>query len=184
MNAAQRRLMRTMEIASETPKQDAVDMGTPERALQNGGLVRGGRVHTGAGIVLHEGTAAKVECVLDALRTTGLLNGHEGGFDDRRAVGRSRYDAGLWLRSIFLRAGLNSVQAMDVSRKTGNPIGAAGELSDEAARARQKYNRLIRELGPFAETVTAFVCFDTIKRGGQYLAMLRKGLDRLCSLKG
>jgi hypothetical protein len=183
-NAAQRRLMRTMARDARAPQTDTMDMGSPERARHHGGIVRGARVHTGAGIVVHEGAAASIECVLDALRRTGLLNGSEGTPEDRTAVGRSRYDQGLWLRGLFLRAGLNGVQAMDISRKTGTPIGPSGEISDDAARARMKYNRVIRELGPNAEAVTSFVCFDVIKRGGAMLTLLRQGLDKLCAMRG
>jgi|GEM_PF-2770993 len=163
-----------------------VDLGPRERAYRNGGLHIGARLQTDAGIVLHHGAAARVECVLDALRETGLLDGREGAKADRAAVGRSRYEQGQWLRRLFLRAGLNPVRAMDASSKTGAVMaGHSGvpEISDEAARARMKYNRIVRELGPFADDVTGFICFDKLRRGEQHLRMLRRGLDRLCVLR-
>jgi hypothetical protein len=167
-----------------------IDYGSQQRALHNGGVDIGARVQTNAGLVRHSGASARVECVLDALREAGLLEGHAGTKADRTAVGRSRYEQGAWLRALFLRAGLNGVRAQDMSTKTGAAPGAgAGSglgmvLSDDAARARLKYNNIVRELGPFAEDVTAFVCFDKIKRGTVHLSMLRKGLDRLCLIRG
>jgi hypothetical protein len=160
---------------------NVIDLGTRERARHNGGLKVGARVQTDAGIVLHQGAAASMECVLDALRDTGLLDGVEGSKVDRAAVGRSRYDQGLWLRQLYFRAGLNTVHAMDI---TSRGRTGTGEISDEAARARMKYNRTVRDLGVFADAVTNFVCFDHIKRGEQHLNLLRKGLDRLCLVRG
>lgn len=155
-----------------------IDLGTRERARQRGGLRVGARVQTDSGIVLHKGAIAEIECVLDALKDTGLLDGREGTKIDRAAVGRSRYEQGAWLRRLFLNAGLNPVHAMDL-----NVRGGSGEIDDSVARARMKYNRIVRELGPFAEAVTSFVCFDQVKRGEQHMTMLRKGLDRLCVLR-
>ncbi len=172
-------------------KTTPIDHGTKHRAQQQGGLRIGARIQTEAGIVLHRGAAARIECVLDALRETGLLNGAEGTKVDRVAVGRSRYEQWLWLRGLFMRAGLNGVHAMDHSSKTGSaPTTAAASnsgitaISDEAARARMKFSRVVKELGPFADDVTAFACFDKIRRGDQHLAFLRKGLDKLCEMRG
>ncbi|MBL8630170.1 MAG: hypothetical protein JNM81_11105 [Rhodospirillaceae bacterium] len=167
-----------------------IDLGPRERARHRGGLKLGARVQTDGGIVLHQGAAASVECVLDALRESGLLNGCEGAPHDRASVGRSRYEQGLWLRQLYFRAGLNSVRALDLASR-GSGAGSASArygdhdfISDDAARARMKYNRVVRDLGGFADAVTSFVCFDQIKRGEQHLTLLRKGLDRLCALRG
>ena len=132
-----------------------IDVGTVERAHQRGGLRLGARVQTDAGIITHHGAAASVECVLDALRDTGLIDGCEGTKPDRNAVGRSRYEQGVWLRRLFFSAGLNTVHAMDLSSKTGSApsAGHCHDLRDDVARARMKYNRVVKELGPFAEAV-------------------------------
>ncbi|MBL8643416.1 MAG: hypothetical protein JNK21_05750 [Rhodospirillaceae bacterium] len=135
----------------------------------------------------HQGAAAAAECVLDALRDTGLLDGAEGTRADRSAVGRSRYEQGLWLRQLYFRAGLQALQALDMTRAgagaPGGPGGGVADISDETARARLRYNRTVRELGPFAEAVTSFVCCDRIRRGEPHLTMVRKGLDRLCVMR-
>ena len=164
-----------------------IDLGSRERGRQQGGVRIGARVQTNAGVVRHQGAAASVECVLDALRDTGLLNGCEGTKQDRAAIGRSRYEQGLWLRQLYFRAGLNTVHAMDLAAHTmadRTPSQGDKDLTDDAARARMKYNRTVRELGPFSEAVTSFVCFDHVKRGEQHLSLLRKGLDRLCLVRG
>lgn len=169
----------------KSSSQAVIDIGPRERAHHQGGLRLGARVQTEAGIVLHQGAAASMECVLDALRDTGLLDGREGTKQDRATVGRSRYEQGVWLRCLFMRAGLNALHAMDLSTRSGtHGINGVADLPDDAARARMKYNRIIRELGPFGDAVTSFVCFDQFKRGEQHLAMLRKGLDRLCVVRG
>ena len=93
-------------------------------------------------------------------------------------MARSRYEQGQWLRQLFMRAGLNTVHAMDLNAKRGT-----GDISDDVARARMRYNRIVRELGLFASAVTDVVCHDEIKPGERQLALVRKGLDKLCILR-
>ncbi len=162
---------------------ETVDLGTRERARQQGGVKIGARVQTDGGLVLHHGAAASVECVLDALRDTGLLDGCEGTKHDRANVGRSRYEQGVWLRQLYFRSGLNTLHAHDITSR-GRGHDSNDDISDETARARMKFNRVVRDLGVFSEAVQNFVCFDHIKRGEQHLTMLRKGLDRLCLVRG
>jgi hypothetical protein len=165
--------------SSKNSVDDSFDLGPTERARHRGGIRVGARLQTEGGMVLHQGAAAKIDNVLDALRETGLLDGAEGCRADRSAVGRSRYEQGAWLRQLFLRAGLNTVHAQDLNAKRGS-----GEMDDGTARARMRYNKVVRELGPFAEATIGFVCFDHVRRGDAELNLLRKGLDRLCAMRG
>ncbi|MDX2142990.1 MAG: hypothetical protein SFV19_06525 [Rhodospirillaceae bacterium] len=162
-----------------SPESETVDLGTVERGRHRGGVRVGARIQTEGGVVLHQGAAAKIDNVLDALKDTGLLDGAEGSRADRAAVARSRYEQGAWLRQLFLRAGLNTVHAMDLNAKRGS-----GEMDDGVARARMRYNKVVRELGPFGEATVGFVCFDHVRRGDAQLNLLRKGLDRLCVMRG
>ncbi len=173
----------TKNANTKRDNRETVDLGTRERMRHQGGVKIGARLQTDAGIVLHQGAAASVECVLDALRDTGLLDGVEGTKVDRVTVGRSRYEQGLWLRQLYFRAGLHSIHAHDITSR-GRGHDSTGDISDETARARMKYNRVVRDLGVFSEAVQNFVCFDHIKRGEQHLTLLRKGLDRLCVVRG
>lgn len=162
-----------------TAPRDTVDLGTRERAHRQGGLAVGARVQTDGGIVVHHGAAARVECVLDALKEAGLLDGSEGGKVDRAAVARSRYEQGLWLRRLFQRAGLQPVRAFEPGTVRGT-----GDITDDMARARVRYNQTMRNLGDCGDTVVSFVCHDQVLRGEPSLRALRRGLDRLCVLRG
>lgn len=162
--------------SDETP---SVDFGTPERAKHRGGISLNARLQTDAGIVTHQGAAVRIECVLDGLKETGLLDGDQGSRADRSAVGRTRYEQGLYLRELFLKAGLNPVKAMDPNALGGTP----GAISDQMARSRMRFNQIIRGLGVYAPTVTAFVCHDEVTKGDMHLNNLRRGLDRLALMR-
>jgi hypothetical protein len=163
----------TKKIARDT------DVGTSERAQQQGGVYIAPRQITEGGFAVVHGAQARIECVIDALREQHLLDGSEGAKADRVAVGRSRYQQALWLRELFMEAGLNPVHALDL-----NARGGQGDIPDAVAKARSLYNRTIRSLGAYGETVACFVCFDQFPKGEAGLNGLRKGLDRLCQARG
>ena len=154
-----------------------VDLGTPERHRHNGGLVFGARIQSDGGVVLHQGAAARFECALDAFRDAGILDGCEGGTVDRKIIARTRYEAGMRLRRLFIKAGQVGVRAANL-----NANGGGGDISDAVAQARSRYNAAIRHLGAFAQHTSAYCCHDHIAATPANIAALKRGLDRLCLL--
>lgn len=159
----------------------AIDIGTRERAKHNGGLRLATRTITEGGIATSVGAQAMFECALDALLgkdpLQGSLAGSEGSRMDRRAVARSRYEAGMKLRRLFMKAGLVPVKSFNPDGR-----GGGGDLSDTQESARAQYNSLIRKLGPWGEIVAGPACYDANPDNDRWRANVRKALDRLCEV--
>lgn len=171
-------------MAKTKPNNDRVDLGTPERAMRQGGVVTNVRVITDGGMEIHKGTAAKHECVLDALLGDkpgeGPLAGTQGSKSDREAVARSRWEAGMRLRRLFVDAGLVGVHASDPNVRGGG----GDEMSDAQANARRRYNVVLRRLQGYAEIAAGPCCYDVMCSNDRWLSNVRTALDHLCMEMG
>lgn len=156
------------------------DVGTPERALRQGGISLAPRTISEGGIETSVGAQANAECVLDALYLSGQLNGTQGARADRAAVGKSRYQQGLWLRELSIDAGLVPMRAANI-----NAGGGGGEMSDATADKRAQFTRTVRDvLKVFGNGTIAVVCFDQAADSPAKLSVVQSGLDRLCLERG
>lgn len=156
----------------------SIDTGPRERAQHGGGLTVAPRSVAAGGIVSTEvGAQAAFECVLDVLLGNDQLLGTQGSRQDRQAVARSRYEAGMKFRRLFVDAGLVGVKAFDMN----GARGGSQEISDKEAAARAKFNELMRRLGRQAVMAQGPCCFDTFLPGNQrWLEDVRVALDHLC----
>jgi hypothetical protein len=158
------------------PAQSA-DFGPRERRQHHLGLTMGARVVTDGGMVVHEGAKANAECVLDAMLSLGILDGIEGGKEDRKAVGRSRHEAGMRYRRAFEAAGLQTVQAMDLEGKVS---GSSPDIPDSVAQGRKRFNSATRRLGMFNQTAQNVCCFNFAPTSDTGINNTKRALDRLC----
>lgn len=155
----------------------AVDTGPREREQRNGGIeIAPRQVLDAGGLTMSVGARAKFECVLDVLLERGLLAGTQGSRDDRKNIARSRFDAGIRLRRLFLDAGLVGVKAFDPEASRGK----ATEMSDAQALARREFNALMKRLGPYGTIALAPCCFDQMPDNDRWLGNVRRALDELC----
>lgn len=158
-----------------------VDLGTSERRGHNGGVFLAPRTVTEGGISTSVGSQVLYECALDRLLgpepAIGYLAGTQGSRADRAAVARSRYEAGMKLRRLFVDAGLVGVKSFDPN---GAGKSAAGEISDKAAMARKNFNDLMRRLGQMGNVAAGPCCFDEYPNNPRWLANTLRALDQLC----
>jgi hypothetical protein len=157
--------------------ENTADLGPRERRNHGLGVEVGARIATEGGIVIHEGAKARAECVLDAMLELGILDGVEGGKDDRRAVGRTRHMAGMRYRRTFESAGLNQVQAMDVTIRAQ---AGSGQIPDAVASSLKKFNSTTSRLGAFKAVAMNVCCFNSAPNSQSIVSALKRALDRLC----
>ena len=157
--------------------QRAVDLGTKERHKRGMGVEVGARVVTAGGVVVHDGAKAVAECILDGMLRMGMLEGIEGGHEDRKAVAQSRYLAGMRYRQIFEDAGLNTVQAMDLEAKAQ---GGAGEIPSNVAHKRKHFNEVTGKLGAYKFVMQNVCCYNQTPSDQAIINQTKTGLDRLC----
>jgi len=159
---------------------------TPERMAKNGGVILAARTITDGGLQTSVGHQAKFECVLDALFGPnvgeGVLMGTQGTRLDRLAVARSRYEAGMRFRRVFMAAGLQALKAVDLSAARGADL-ADGE-EDQREINRQRYSRIMRRMGVWGQIAAAVCCYDSMPPTPASEDRLRQALDRLCLLEG
>ena len=172
--------------AGRKPANDFVDP-TPERHEQSGGLVRNPRIQTEAGIVTHEGYAARHESLIDKLDDKQQLGapadyeleelGQESPLSRRR-------EAAEWLKSQMFRAGIMPKVVIDLHGR-----GGSGEVSDEQDAAHSVYLMALRAIHPYDGIVVSVACHDEWPRftSGPVHARiyhLWRGLDRLADYRG
>lgn len=109
----------------------------------------------------------KHECLLDVLHDCGDL-GAPG-------IGARRYDAGLWLRRLYLRTHDERV----IWRY--DTLGRdQSEMSDEMAAAHGLYRRTMLAMGPEFGVLRQVCCDDRPRQ----LSYLLRALDRLADWRG
>lgn len=164
-----------------TTELQSVDTGNPGREKHRGGIFIAPRRQTEGGIVTDVGASVRFECALDELMGSdpakGFLAGSEGAKRDREAVARSRYEAGMKLRRLFVKAGLVPVKSFDP-----NATGGGSGLSDAQEMARAKYNGYIRNLGQWGEIAAGAACYDLLPDNDRWRSNVRRALDRLCEM--
>lgn len=137
-------------------------MPTPERIAKGGVIDLVETMQAGVRCA-----RVKHECLLDVLRDCGDLGkGQEA---------TRRYDAGLWLRRLYLRT-----HEPVVVGAYGDQTAAAYEISDELAAAHSIYRRAMLALGPEFGALRQVCCQDQPAR----LDTLKRGLDRLANWRG
>lgn len=156
------------------PKETA-DLGTAERENHHMGLEFGARVISDAGIVVHHGAKAVAGSTIEVLYKSGLLDGDQGGRGERKAIARSRLDAGERLHRMFMAAGLNQLKAVDLNRS-----GGGGEPGEELAQALAEFNALVRRMGTWMNCLTSVVMHDRPPATLTDVRNVRAALDRLC----
>ena len=137
-------------------------MPTPERLAKGGAIDLEETIHAG---ILR--ARAKYSCLLDVLMDCGDLG--------ESTVAARRYDAGIWLRRLYIRTREPSVVGA-----YGHQSAAAYEMSDELAAAHSLYRRTMLAMGPEFGVVRQVCCDD---RPGR-LALLTRALDRLANWRG
>lgn len=159
-------------------KPEAIDYGT-EKRYQHGRVTVDVRLHEEHGRAM----AAKEEheCLLDLLLASGKLS---ASYETKREPALRRYDAGLWLRLCFHKAGLTASGAANYQQK-GAEFGAdiSSSMSDAEAWNRAALRDTMRDLGVHSKIVLAVCCHDEAPLAKQ-MDHLRKGLDRLADLRG
>jgi hypothetical protein len=159
---------------------------TPERMAKNGGVVLAARSITEGGIQTSVGHQARVECVLDALFGPnigeGILMGSQGTKLDRMAVARSRYEAGMRFRRVFMAAGLQALKAVDLSAAKG--VDLDDEEEDHRETNRRRYSRIMGRMGLWGHIAAAACCYDVVPQTAAAQSRLREALDKLCLLEG
>lgn len=143
------------------------DHGTRERWAHGGGMELEETIVAG----LHR-ARAKYECLLDVLHARGDLG-------SARDATR-RYDAGLWLRRLYLRTHKRTVGSRyDVVDR--DKIGRQQtEMSDDLAVAHRLYRRTMLAMGSDFGVLRLVCCDDRPSR----LNLLHRALDRLADWRG
>lgn len=111
------------------------DRGTPERWRHGQLEIRA--VELKAGHATEDVAADVIPTLFDFLLARGHIN-------------ERQRDVGIWLASLRLAAGLEPRQVSSY-----NPLGTGGEMTDEQAEARARFNRAVRALGSDAKAVLA-----------------------------
>lgn len=159
-----------------------VDTGTVERTRHGGGVHLAPRTQSEGGIETSVGAQALYECALDRLLGPepgiGYLAGTQGSRADRAAVARSRFEAGMKMRRLFVDAGLVGMKAFDPD----GARGGTGEMSDRQAMARRSYNDLMRRLGTQGAVASGPCCFDELPTNSVWLKRVTDALDKLCEV--
>lgn len=132
------------------------DRGTPERWRHGQLEIRAVELKAGHAT---EDVAADVNPTLfDFLLARGHIN-------------ERQRDAAIWLASLRLAAGLEPRQVSSY-----NPLGTGGEMTDEQAEARARFNRAIKALGGDAKAILAALDGHCPLRS---VAAVQSGLKRL-----
>lgn len=113
------------------------------------------------------------DCPLDKLFATGRLGGGD-------KAGR-RYNAGIWLRSLFLTAGIAPRVGMAY-----NVLGSRNGGGDSEAQDwnRKCYNDTLRDLRKWSMVLQSVCCYDNYPRSAGMSELLIEGLDALADLRG
>jgi hypothetical protein len=163
-----------------------VDAGTVERSRQAGGVRIAARILSEGGIERAVGAQANIECALDALLGQDPIKGHLAGDQgcraDRKAVARSRYEAGIRLRRLFVDAGLVPTKAQDYQPRIAGS-GAGAELSEKQEAARHGFNRIMQRLGQWGEIPAGPCCYDLNPDNDRWRSNVRRALP-LRSVRG
>ncbi len=116
------------------------------------------------------------ECLLDSLFRRGRL-AYRGEPQDKA---QRRYDAGLWLRSLYHRSGMERrvTMAYSVFGQAGGPE----ELTEAEAWNRRAYIETLRDLPGHAALLAEVCCRDARPRA--FHCDLRAALDRLADFRG
>ena len=158
---------------------------TPERMKHNGGVILAARSVTEGGISKSVGHQAINECVLDVMLgqkiEMGMLMGTQGTRLDRVAVARSRYEAGMRLRRLFMSAGLQQSVTADFGAASVGGGDPNGEGSDAA---RTRYNHILRRMGIWGELAASACCYDCLPHTAAQQDRIRQALDKLCLIEG
>ena len=143
------------------------DHGTRERWAQSGGLELEETIVAGV-----RRARARYECLLDVLYARGDLG---GGPEAVR-----RYDAGLWLRRLYLRTHKRTVASRYETTNRDLVGRQLAEMSDELAYAQALYRRTLLAMGPDFGVLRSVCCDDRPSR----LSLLLRALDRLADWRG
>lgn len=167
---------------SKTPDATTpVDIGTRERAARDGGIKIVPRVVTAGGSVKDWGAEARRGDPLDEMLSKGLLDGSQGSKHDRKAVARSRYDAGMRLAKLFVDAGLVGAHAQDFQPRNFGPA----EMSDRQAEAVRKFSQMLRGVGnSWAAIATGPACHGVYAPTNRaWVSNVCVSLDKLCEFQ-
>ena len=114
-------------------------------------------------------------CLLDRLH-------HDGFFDDPNdeQAGTRRWDSGVRLKALHQAAGLAEPGAADLSRA---PIGSSTgppEMSEGQGLAFDKYNRVLREIGPVNRRICRDIaCYEVLPKWASRKQVC-DAMDKLC----
>jgi hypothetical protein len=161
--------------AKKNHEPPALDMGSRMRGNHQLGVVTGARVMTEGGIVVHEGAKARADDVLEGMFELGLLLGVEGSLEDRKAVARSRLEAGQRMQRMFHNSGLMRVPAVDPGR-----LAAPGGPSDAQMRAQDQFTRMMKAMGQWGEIAAGPCCYNATPNTPTAIGNVKRALDRLC----
>lgn len=113
------------------------------------------------------------ECLLDTLKFAGQLDG------PKQEDVQRRYDAGIWLRRLFGRAGLR--RRVGMSFEPRSPSEPA--MSDARAWNFRCWKETMQDMGRYRFVLQRVCCFDEMP-GSYSLLDLVHGLDKLADLRG
>ena len=156
---------------SEQGEFDASDLGAQDRARHSGGIVVEPRMVSAAGDSVMVGARARYECLLDCLL-------------DREIIAPELYDAGVWLRALYLRTcnseGVARYGDLGAERNAGQ--GSFGpEISDEQAWNLRALRDTMLSLGMHWTPVRKVCCEDRMPGSRKALVA---GLQALARLRG
>ncbi len=147
------------------------DLGASARAKRDGGIVIEAREVSVRGNVVIVGARAKYECLLDQLL-------------DREIIEPVQYDAGVWLRSLYLRTrqseGVSRYDDLGLDRDAGRS-SYGPEMSDELAWNLRALRDTMLSLGVYWLPVRKLCCDDSMPASRRALA---EGLSALAKLRG
>ncbi|WP_282608899.1 hypothetical protein [Pelagibius sp. Alg239-R121] len=149
----------------------ASDMGVSARARHNGGILVEARSVSVQGNVVMVGAKARYECLLDQLL-------------DQEVIKPELYDAGVWLRSLYLRTRVSE----GVSRygdlgfdRDGGRSSFGPEMSDELAWNLRVLRDTMLSLGGHWASLRKLCCDDQMPASRR---TLNDGLSALAKLRG
>ena len=147
------------------------DLGASARARHHGGVVIEAREVSVQGNVVMVGAKAKYECLLDHLL-------------DSEVIEPVLYDAGVWLRSLYLRTrqseGVSRYGDLGYDRDAGR-TSYGPEMSDEQAWNLKVLRDTMLSMGAHWAAVRRLCCDDRMPASRQALT---DGLSELAKLRG
>ena len=150
---------------------DVSDFGARNRAFHHGGVVVEVRETSVQGNVVMVGARAKYECLLDQLL-------------DRDVITPELYDAGVWLRSLYLRTrcseGVSRYGDLGFDRDGGRS-GYGPEMSDELAWNLRALRDTMLSLREHWLTLRRLCCDDRMPRSRRATV---ESLSALAKLRG